>query len=365
MKVAICHDRLTGTGGGERVAITLAKAFNADLFVAKYTPEKTYEECKRLPITEIAPVPDPPASQFYPLIRMHDAWRFSSLRELGEYDLLFTSGMWAFFASKQNPNNIWYCHSPNRGLYDLRRQIIRRYNPFWRAVYYCWANFWTYFDQGYVGHVKKIVVNSRNVAGRVRLYYKRRAEVVHPPVNVENFYNKPSEGYYLSVQRLMPEKRVDLQLRIFERLPEERLVIVGKAEYGTEYQRQMRKWIGRMPNVQWLERVSDEELRGLYARCEAVIQTAMDEDFGLIPVEAMAAGKPCIAVNEGGFRESIVHGRTGLLVGEPYLENFVEAIRNFDSNAFDPRECMGRAREFSEERFVEKIRGTASRVIEG
>lgn len=361
MKIAVCHDRLTGTGGGERVAITLAKAFDADLFVAKYTPEKTYEECKGLSIREIAPVPDPPASQFYPLIRMHDALRFSLLRGLDRYDLLFTSGMWAFFASKQNPDNIWYCHSPNRGLYDLRRQIVRRYNLFWRTVYYCWANFWTRFDQRYVRHVKKIVVNSQNVARRVGVYYKRHAEIVYPPVNVNKFYHKPSEGYYLSVQRLMPEKRVDLQLKIFEHLPKEKLVIVGKAEYGTEYQKQMSSWIERLPNVEWLERVSDGELRDLYARCGAVIQTAVDEDFGLIPVEAMAAGNPCIAVNEGGFRESIVHGKTGLLVNEPYLENFVKVIKNFDDYAFDPKVCMKRARDFSEEKFIEKIRKIALR----
>jgi len=363
MKVAVCHDRLTGTGGGERVAITLAKAFNADLFVAKYTPEKTYEECKKLRIKEIAPIPDPPASQFYPLIRMHDAWKFSRLKELREYDLLFTSGMWAFFASKQNLINIWYCHSPNRGLYDLREEIPKRYNVFWRLVYNLWADFWTSFDQKYVKKVKKIVVNSINVAKRVKRFYNRDAEVVHPSVRVDKFYHKPHENYYLSVQRIMPEKRVGLQLKIFEHLPNERLVIVGKAEYGTEYQRKISQWIERMPNVEWLERVSDEELRELYARCKAVIQTSIDEDFGLIPIEAMASGKPCVAVNEGGFRESIVHGKTGLLIDEPYLENFVKAIKNFDDYVLDPKECMRRSRDFSEEEFIRKIRKIVNSIL--
>lgn len=285
------------------------------------------------------------------------------LKELRDYDLLVTSGTWAFFASKQNPNNVWYCHSPNRALYDLRKEIPKRYNVFWRLVYNFWVDFWIYFDQEYVKKVKKIVVNSKNVAKRVKRFYNRDAEVIHPPVQVNKFYQKPHENYYLSVQRIMPEKRVDLQLRVFEQLPNERLLIVGKAEYGTEYQRKISQWIKRMPNVEWLERVSDEELRELYARCKAVIQTPIDEDFGLIPIEGMASGKPCIAVNEGGFRESIVHEKTGLLIDKPYLENFVKVIKNFDDYDFDPRLCMQRVKDFSEEEFIRKIRKIADSIL--
>ena len=274
---------------------------------------------------------------------------------LGYSQLLLTS--------KRNPNNVWYCHSPNRGLYDLRKRIAGRYNPFWRAVYRCWADFWTHFDQKHVGYVKKIVANSQNVAKRVRTYYGRSAEVIHPPVSINKFYHKPSEDYYLSVQRLMPEKRVDLQLRIFERLPNEKLVIVGKAEYGTEYQEKIGRWISRLSNVEWRERVSDEELTELYARCKAAVQTAVDEDFGYAPVEAMASGKPCIAVNEGGFRESIIHEKTGLLVNEPYLENFTEAIKNFDNYVFDPKLCRKRARDFSEGKFTRKIRKVVDSIL--
>jgi glycosyltransferase involved in cell wall biosynthesis len=106
--------------------------------------------------------------------------------------------------------------------------------------------------------------------------------------------------------------------------------------------------------------VSDEQLGHLYSRCKAAIQTAIDEDFGIIPVEAMASGKPCIAVNEGGFRETIINGKTGILVNTPYAENLTDAIRNFDNYDFNPSTCKNRARLFSEEKFIERMKKAMS-----
>lgn len=363
MRTAVVHDRLTGLGGAERVALALGKAFNADVFTAKYAPDKTYPEFQNIKIREINPVPYLPASQMQPLVRMLDAIKFSNMKELRGYDLLFTSGEWAHFASRNNPRDIWYCYSPNRALYDLRKKIRSRYNPFWRFVFDRWTSYWVPRDQKAVKHVCKITTLSQHVAWRIKKFYKRDAEIVYPPVRIDKFHHRPAEGYYLSVQRLMPEKRVDLQLKIFEHLPAERLVIVGEAEYATEYQKRINRWIEQLPNIEWRSKVDDKELRDLYARCKAVIQTPLDEDFGLIAVEAMASGKPCIAVDEGGFRESIIHGETGLLVKRPYVRNFINAIKNFEKYDFNPKVCLTQARDFSEKEFVKKIRKLAAEML--
>jgi glycosyltransferase involved in cell wall biosynthesis len=365
MKVAVCHDRLMERSGGERVAIVLAKTFNADLFVAKYDAKNTFSFAKKLNVKAVSPSAEPPVSQLYTLVWMRDAIKFSKLEELKDYDLLITSGQLAHFASVQNPRNIWYCHTPNRALYDLRDEVRGRLSPFWKPLFNAWARFWKPFDQTSVKSVNKIVVNSNNVKKRVRKFYNRNSDVVYPPVDLREFRPKPSENYWLSVQRMEPEKRIEIQLKVFEKFPKEKLVLVGPGRYGKEYLDRMDRWVKRMPNVTWKRNVSDRELTEIYSRCKAVIQTPIDEDFGLTAIEAMASGKPCIAVDEGGFKETILPGKTGLLVKEPYVQNFAKIVKNFDDYSFDPKTCVKRAREFSEEEFMRKMKDVAKEVVEG
>lgn len=365
MRTALVHDRLTEFGGSERVALVLAKAFKADIYTAKYISESTYPGFKKLRIHEVNPIPGLPISQTHPLTRMLDAAKFSGFRELKKYDLLLTSGEWAHFAAKNNPCNLWYCYSPNRALYDLKRKISSRYGIIWRSMFNWWADYWTIRDQEAVKYVCKIVTLSHTVALRIKKIYNRDAEIIYPPVPLAKFYHRAPEGYYLSVQRLMPEKRVELQLEIFKHLPAEKLIIVGRAGASTEYQKKLNRRIKQLPNVEWRKSVSEEELKELYARCKAVIQTPIDEDFGLIAIEAMASGKPCLAVDEGGFRETIIHSKTGLLIKKPYVKNFMRAIKNFEKYEFDPKMCIKRAKEFSEVEFIKKIRRIIREVLSG
>jgi glycosyltransferase involved in cell wall biosynthesis len=164
------------------------------------------------------------------------------------------------------------------------------------------------------------------------------------------------------VQRIAPEKRIELQIEVFRELPDEKIVIVGAAtEQSTPYFERLKKIAPK--NVTFVGSVSDEKLVDLYSRCKAAIQTSIDEDFGEIPVEAMASGKPCLAVNEGGFRESILHGQTGLLINPPYLKNFVKTIKNLDRHNFEPRVCMKRAKLFSEDTFVKNFKRAVAEIF--
>lgn len=364
MKVAVVHDRFVSRGGSERVAMTIAKTLDAPVYTALYDSERTFEECGELDIRNLGGLSEPGISQAYPLVRMLDAAKFSGLKELGEYELVWLSGQWAHFAGKNNPSNILYCHSPPRFLYDLRKKLKSEYSSIWKLPLDLWTSYWTKLDQKAIKDVGKIVANSENVKDRVKRYYGRDARVIYPPVDVEKFRHESPCNYFLSVNRIAPAKRVHLQLDSFEKLPHERLLIVGKAEYGTEYQKRIEKRVEGMGNVEWKGSVGEKELIDLYARCKGVIQTAMDEDFGYVPLESMAAGKPCLAVNEGGFRESIVNGRTGVLVDEPYVENFVKAIENFNPADFEPNHLQEHAERFSEERFVSRIKELSNEVIQ-
>jgi glycosyltransferase involved in cell wall biosynthesis len=208
-----------------------------------------------------------------------------------------------------------------------------------------------------IQHVDSIVANSENVKGRIKRFYNRDATVINPPVPTKLFEFKEVGDFWLSVNRLYPEKRIDLQYEIFRRLPDERLKIVGGSTLGDHSKAYMSKLGDVPPNVELLGQVSREELTDLYARCKGFIATAVDEDFGMTPVEAMASGKVTLATNEGGFRETLVDGVTGWLLPAD-RDAFVGKIRTLTQDGLmTMREaCLKRSMLFDEAAFVSKMR---------
>ena len=360
MKYAVVHDRLCNRGGAEKVAIAIAEALEADIYTAKFENEKTYEVGQK--VTETNPISFFGSNKIFMLVRMLDSISFAQLENLNDYDVVWMSGMWAHFAAYNNSKNIYYCHSPNRLIYNIAQASREKIGPFLKPLFLTWRSFWRSADKKAVSSVNKILCNSMNVSKRIKRFWNRQAKVVYPPVKLSNFYNGDVEDYWLSVNRITPEKRVNLQLDVFEKLPEERLIMVGAAEFESPYQKEIGKRIEEMRNVKWMSNLSDEKLRELYAHCKGTIQTAQDEDFGYIPPESFAAGKPCLAVNEGGFKESIENKKTGLLIKRPYLENFVKSIRDFDPDRFESSKIQNHSEKFSEERFREEIKKITRKV---
>ena len=174
-------------------------------------------------------------------------------------------------------------------------------------------------------------------------------------MDVTRYMFKEYGAFWLSVNRIYPEKRIDLQLEVFRYLTDEKLVIAGgyasgdhAAQYATKLQRQL------PPNVTMVGEISEQELVDLYASCKGLICTAMDEDFGLTPLEAMASGKPVIAVDEGGFRETVTP-ETGILV-EAKSEAIITAIKKISYNPASFREaCISRAKQFDLSIFNKRI----------
>jgi glycosyltransferase involved in cell wall biosynthesis len=174
-------------------------------------------------------------------------------------------------------------------------------------------------------------------------------------VDTAHYTFKGYDSFWLSVNRIYPEKRIDLQLETFRQLPEERLVIAGgyangdhAAQYAAKLQRQL------PPNVTMVGEVSEQELVDLYATCRGLICTAIDEDFGITPLEAMASGKPVVAVDEGGFRETI-SSDTGILV-KAKKDAVIAAIKKISLNPVSFREaCIARAKQFDLSIFNERM----------
>lgn len=356
MKIAIAFDYLITRGGMERTIITLAKAFNADIWTTSYLPEKTYPEFQKLRV-----FPHPLKFSKMGLMQTEAALKFRNM-DLSKCDLIISMGDWAKQVS-MGPRTCPQLHydTPVRAFYDLYEAIKARLSPIPRQVFRGWVWFMKKLDWQAVQKIDVIVSPSEMVTKRIKKYYKRDAEVVWAPVDIKKFVHRKAEDYFLSVQRIGTTKGIEIQLEVFRRLPSEKLIIVGAVTKQVEpYFEKLKKIAPE--NVVFKESISDEELIELYSKCKAVIQTSMDEDLGKAPIEGMASGKPCIAVNEGGFRETIIHGKTGVLCDPPYVDNLVKTIREFDKFTWNPSVCKKRAEFFSEEEFVERVRKIVSRM---
>jgi glycosyltransferase involved in cell wall biosynthesis len=208
------------------------------------------------------------------------------------------------------------------------------------------ANYLRLWDYASAARVDRFAANSRNVQTRIWKTYRRESEVIHPPVEVDSFYWKPAEDYFLAVSELVPYKRIDSLVRWFSTTGR-RLKIAGA---GPEYGR-LRAMAAS--NVEFLGRVGDAELRELYACCRAFLLPG-EEDFGMTPVEALASGKPVVALGRGGALET-VPGFGGVFYDAPAgLADAIERLEALEPSV-RPAELQAWARQFSEEEFRRKM----------
>jgi len=340
----------------DRSTAILAKGFDADIWTTLYKPEETYPELKEMKIFQ-----HPPALRLKGLMQIEAIIKFRSMN-LSDYDLIITSGDWAKHAGMREGNHpqLHFENTVVRPLYDLHDFISKRYPFVQRQAFEAWTWFMRKLDQQAVRKIDRFACNSEITRKRIKNYYNRDAEVVGVPVNVKRFRHRKDEDFFLSVQRIAPPKRVEIQLEAFRNLPDEKLIIIGAYDDKT-YTDRLKSIAPK--NVEFLGPVSDEKMVDLYSRCKAVIQTSVDEDFGQVPIEAMASGKPSIAVNEGGFMETITQGKTGILVDKPYEKGLMVAVKNFDRYKFDPSICRKRAEMYSEERWINNLKAVASKML--
>ncbi len=277
--------------------------------------------------------------------------------DLSEYNLVITSSFACAKGVITAPGalNICYCHTPCRYIWDLYHEYTRgRHLQLLFAPIAHWLRVWDQLSSERVDH---FIANSHEVAARIRRHYRRDAEVICPPVDVDRFApnGRPPEDFYLIVSRLVAYKRIDLAIEAANRLGR-RLLIVGEGP-----QRGRLKAIAG-DTVQFLGRRTDEEIANLYARCRAFLFTGM-EDFGIAPVEAQAAGRPVIAFGRGGATETVVHGGTGVLFEEQNVESLIQAMLDLEGMHFDPALCRRNAERFDRREFCLRLRETIEHQV--
>jgi glycosyltransferase involved in cell wall biosynthesis len=345
-RAAIVHYWLLNRRGGEKVLDALCRLLpDADIFTLFCDPATLSPELRRHKITtsflnrarrwyrELLPLMPMALENF----------------DLRGYDLVISSesGPAKGVITSSSTRHICYCHTPMRYLWDL----YPAYRNDWtrsrlkRAAMAPFANYLRLWDYAAAARVDTFVANSENVRARIWKTYRREAEVVYPPVDVERFHWEPAEDYFLIVSELVPYKRVDEAVRLFSR-GGRRLRIAGS---GPELGR-LKKLAA--PNVEFLGRVPDEALVELYARCRALLLPG-EEDFGITPVEALASGKPVVALARGGALETVPE-----FGGVLYQEDLAAALEQFEEREAEicPADLQAYARRFSPDEFARKMR---------
>lgn len=359
MRTAIFHDYFSNIGGGEQVIKELAKLFQADVYTTDISvPDWFTQDISLFSIGNTLPAPC--------LKQTNAIIRFFTERINEHYDLYICSGNWAHYAAFHHTPVIMYCQdAPVRALYDQYSHYLHNTNPILRPIFAGCSALLRIGDQEAIKKIHTIVANSRAVQNRVRKYYSRIAPVIYPPIDTSKYTWKPSEGFWLSVNRIYPEKQVDLQIEIFSKMPEQKLYVVGgigSGDHARKYANTIKRRASHFQNIEILGTVTEEVLLSLYSRCTGLICTATDEAFGITPIEAMASGKPVIALKSGGYLETVIP-TCGILV-ERNIDVIINTIRevSMKSNNYQIP-CRNHASQFDLVHFHDQFRALASEVI--
>lgn len=351
----IFYDFLLSQGGAEKTTIILQQALSGQVCVA-YTEEENlldYDASTVKCISKKQTIPGLPT--------LDGLWSFLTKTKFLQHHTgaAIFSGSNAVLAACNHPagKNILYCHTIPRFAYDMRK-FYRKRLPFWKRLLFDALCLVTRVSYRYsLTKMNIILVNSRNVQQRLKKYTGYDSEIVHPPVDTKKFSFKPAGNYYLSTSRLEEFKRVDVIIKAFLSMPDKKLIVASSGSYETK----LRALAGDARNIQFTGWIEDDDLQNLIETCIASIYVPIDEDFGISPVESMAAGKPVIGVNEGGLLETVLHKKTGYLC-DATPDELVTAVQWLTAERAKKmqHECESRAAKFDDAVFIKKIKSYAS-----
>lgn len=363
MKIALVHDYIREYGGAERVLRVLADIFpEAPIYTAFRIKDSSCDrQFKDRPIKE---------SFLAPLIKRWNL--YSPLRflmpliwggmDLSEYDLVITSCS-SYIARGFKTGNktkvMAYCHTPPKFLYGYETSV--NWQKYWPIRLYgkIINHFLRIYDFQSAQKVDVWIANSENVRKRIAKFYRKEAAVIYPPIEVKRLIEKSrgvkKKNFFLIASRLVGGKGVEAAARAAARLGF-KLKISGEAVGFSKIGDRLEKLESR--NIEYLGRTTDEQLFRLYAEAKGFFALEKDVDFGMTPIEAMAAGTPVIAFNGGGFRESVIEGETGILINDTDSESIKKALVRFNKIKWEKAKLQKQAGKFSKERFVREIKAS-------
>jgi len=364
-KVAIIHYWWLSNRGGEAVVKSLIELYpNADLFVhvcdeplVRATLGPGFKG--RIINSFIARLPAAKRlyQKYMPLMPLAlEQW------DLTSYDLVISSesGPAKGVITRPDALHICYCHTPMRYLWDMYPEYLVRAGKLIRFLFPLLAHWLRVWDRLSADRVDVFVANSRFIASRINKFYRRDSSVIFPPVSTDSFsHDRPRGDFYLCLGQLVSYKRADIAVKAFNKLNLP-LVVIGEGELYADLKSYS------LDNIKLLGRQPFSVVKDHLERCKGLIFPGV-EDFGIVPVEAMAAGAPVVAYCRGGVLDTVVHGETGLLFEEQSVEALVEAIQLIESGSvsFDPVVLKKHAEKFSTNRFKQQMLELINSNVEG
>lgn len=358
MKILILQDRFQFRGGGERLVLDLANSLGADI-VTEYWTDVTFPKSEAPGQVFVLDKGEAPMIVWrYFRAQWNFWWKTRDL--LKQYDVLIFSGnncLSAALRPLKKQKRIYYCHHPVRYVYDLLSHRRGEESSKLKRVVYYDIGKWlirTIYRLG-LSRMQSVVTNSQSVHDRLLRFCRRDSQIVYPPVRTDLFTWISQESYYLSFARLDPLKRIDRIVKAFQQMPDRTLKVVSTGPCEQDLHELAKGY----PNIEILGRVDDPTLKDLVGKCTATIYIPINEDFGMSPLEGMSAGKPCIGVDEGGLKETIIPDQTGVLIPkECEIDNLVAAVKDLTpEKALAMRDaCEAQAKRFDIKVFVEKMR---------
>jgi glycosyltransferase involved in cell wall biosynthesis len=349
MRVAIVHYWLVSMRGGEKVVEALCDMYpDADIFTLVYDESRVSEKIRKHKIFTSFLQRIPGAVRAYQSLLPLMPFALESF-DLSDYDLIISSesGPAKGIIPPPQATHICYCHSPMRYLWD-HYHFYRSHAGFAsRLMLPMLAPLLRSWDVNTSLRVDRFIANSHHVSDRIGKYYRRPATVLYPPVSVDDFTPSAStDDFYLCAGQLVPYKRVDLAVEAFTRM-NRKLVVIGEGKQMES----LKRLAG--PTITFLGRAPFAVLKEKLARCRALIFPG-EEDFGIVPVEAMASGRPVIAYGGGGALETVVPGVSGILFDEQSVNALVGAVIDFEAKEhhFHPQTLRAHAEQFSLQKFT-------------
>jgi glycosyltransferase involved in cell wall biosynthesis len=374
MKVALVHDYIKEYGGAERVLEALTEMYpEAPIYTAFYKKDSAAGE--RFKHKKI--IPSWANSIPFFATKLHSPLRFLAPQiwgsfDFSDYDVVITSSSWYVTKGFNKKGlgtrdsgfvEICYCHTPPRWLYGYKTSV--EWQRFWPIRVYGMivGHFMRMYDYNAAQKVDYFIANSKEVQARIKKFYRRESTVIYPPVSLgarDLGLGTRKGDYYFIVSRIVGAKGIDMAVEAARKLGFKLKIAGASAGYYTGLKDMQES---APDNVEFLGRVSDEELVELYSGAKAFIATATDEDFGITPVEAMLCGTPVIAYYGGGFKETVIDGKTGVFFHESTVASLTNAIKQFEKKKFDPKECRKQADKFSKERFMKEMKAFVSSKV--
>lgn len=353
MRVAIIHYWLVGMRGGEKVIEALCDMYpQADIFTHVYAPDMVSEKIRAHRIVPSFINSLPRAARMYknylPLMPL----ALEQL-DLRGYDLIISSesGPAKGIIPPPGALHVCYCHTPMRYIWNMYHEYRDGAGALTRLLMPPLSHYLRMWDVSSAARVDSFVANSTTVAGRIRRYYGADSHVIHPPVDTEAFSPLPAAelgDFYLMAGELVAYKRPDLAIRAFNEM-KLKLVVIG----GGEMLQEVRRLAG--PTITVLGSQPFSVLKDHYARCRALIFPG-EEDFGMVPVEAMASGRPVIAYGRGGATETVADGLSGVFFPEQSVASIISAVERLNGLALDPAIIAAHAAQFGRKQFFQNMR---------